>query len=224
MDITEARLAADVLEARVADRTAALRQAVDALRAEALDREQTEAALRQSQKMEAVGQLTGGIAHDFNNMLQVISGSLELTDKRIGQGRVDEAGDFVDTARQTVTRAAALTNRLLAFARRQALQPRAVEPDDLIEGLVDLIRRTTGSGITVELNRGDGIWTVLCDPNQLENVLLNLAINARDAMPNGGRLIIGTKDVSLSEADVAGQEGTRPGDYVEIRLPTPVRA
>jgi len=218
VDITEARLAADVLEARVAERTAALSQAVDALHVEALEREQTEAALRQSQKMEAVGQLTGGIAHDFNNMLQAIGGSLELMRRRIGQGRLDEAGEFVDAARQMVKRAAALTNRLLAFARRQTLQPRAVEPDDLIEGMADLIRRTTGSGIAVEFNMGDGIWTVLCDPNQLENVLLNLAINARDAMPEGGRLIIGTKDVSLSETDVAGHEEAKHGDYVEISV------
>jgi len=165
-----------------------------------------------------VGQLTGGIAHDFNNMLQAIGGSLELMRRRIGQGRLDEAGEFVDAARQMVKRAAALTNRLLAFARRQTLQPRAVEPDDLIEGMADLIRRTTGSGIAVEFNMGDGIWTVLCDPNQLENVLLNLAINARDAMPEGGRLIIGTKDVSLSETDVAGHEEAKHGDYVEISV------
>ncbi len=202
----------------MAERTAALSQAVDALHAEALEREQTEAALRRSQKMEAVGQLTGGIAHDFNNMLQAIGGSLELMRRRIGQGRIDEAGQFVDAARQMVKRAAALTNRLLAFARRQTLQPHAVKPDDLIEGMADLIRRTTGSGIAVELRMGDGIWTVLCDPNQLENVLLNLAINARDAMPEGGRLTIGTQDVSLSETDVAGQEEARPGDYVEISV------
>ena len=218
VDITEARLAADVLEARVAERTAALTQAVDALHAEALERGQTEAALRQSQKMEAVGQLTGGLAHDFNNMLQAIGGSLELMRRRIGQGRAEEAGQFVDTARQTVGRAAALTHRLLAFARRQALQPRAVEPNDLITGVADLIRRTTGPGISVELRLGAGIWTVLCDPNQLENVLLNLAINARDAMPDGGRLTIGTRDVSLSDADVSGHEEARPGDYVEISV------
>ncbi len=218
LDITAIRLAADVLEARVAERTAALTQAVDALHAEALEREQTEAALRQSQKMEAVGQLTGGLAHDFNNMLQAIGGSLELMRRRIGQGRTDEAGQFVDAARQTVQRAAALTHRLLAFARRQALQPRAVEPNDLITGIADLIRRTTGPGITVELCMGGGIWTVLCDPNQLENVLLNLAINARDAMPGGGTLTIGTKDVSLSDADVASHEEARPGDYVEISV------
>jgi PAS domain S-box-containing protein len=218
VDITEARLATDALEARVAERTAALTQAVDALHTEALEREEAEAALRQSQKMEAVGQLTGGIAHDFNNMLQAIGGSLELMRRRISQGRADEAEQFVDAARQTVGRAAALTNRLLAFARRQALQPRNVEPDTLIEGMAELIRRTTGSSITVELRKHDGIWTVLCDPNQLENVLLNLAINARDAMPEGGRLIIGTSDVRLSEADVAGHEGASPGDYVEISV------
>jgi len=218
VDITEARLAADVLEARVAERTATLTQAVDALHAEALEREQTEAALRQSQKMEAVGQLTGGIAHDFNNMLQAIGGSLELMRRRIGQGRFDEAGQFVDAARQTVKRAAALTNRLLAFARRQALQPRAVEPDHLIEGMADLIRQTMGSGIAVELGVDDGIWTVLCDPNQMENVLLNLAINARDAMPDGGRLSIGARNLSLSEAEIAGHGDARPGDYVEISV------
>ncbi len=218
LDITEARLAADVLEARVAERTAALTQAVDALHAEALEREQTEAALRQSQKMEAVGQLTGGLAHDFNNMLQAIGGSLELMRRRIGQGRTEEAGQFVDAARQTVQRAAALTHRLLAFARRQALQPRPVEPNDLVTGIADLIRRTTGPGIAVELRLGQGIWTVLCDPNQLENVLLNLAINARDAMPEGGKLTIGTEDVRLSDADVAGHEEARPGDYVEISV------
>jgi len=111
-----------------------------------------------------------------------------------------------------------LTNRLLAFARRQTLQPRAVEPGDLIEGMADLIRQTTGPGIAVELRMGDGTWTVLCDPNQLENVLLNLVINARDAMPVGGRLTIDTQDVSLSEADVAGQQEARPGDYVEISV------
>ncbi len=218
VDITEARLATDALEARVAERTAALTQAVDALHTEALEREQAEAALRQSQKMEAVGQLTGGIAHDFNNMLQAIGGSLELMHRRIAQGRVDEVGPFVETARQTVERAAALTSRLLAFARRQSLQPRDVEPDKLIEGMAELIRRTTGPGIAVELRPGDRSWAVSCDPNQLENVLLNLAINARDAMPEGGRLTISTSDLQLLEPDVAGQDGARPGDYVEIAV------
>ncbi len=177
-----------------------------------------EALLRQSQKMEAVGQLTGGIAHDFNNMLQAIGGSLEMMERRIGQGRSSEAEQFVDAARKTVERAAALTHRLLAFARRQPLQPRSVEPDELIAGMEELIRRTMGPGVTIELRMNDGVWTVLCDPNQLENVLLNLTINARDAMPDGGRLTIATNDVTLSEADVVGQEGARPGAYVEISV------
>ena len=194
----------ETLEARVEERTAELMAA--------------EATLRQAQKMEAVGQLTGGIAHDFNNMLQAIGGSLELVQRRIGRGRAEEADQFAEAARKTVERAAALTHRLLAFARRQMLQPRAIEPDTLIEGIAELIRRTVGRTITVELRMGNGIWTVLCDPNQLENVLLNLAINARDAMPEGGMLTIGTEDVGLGAADVAGQEGAEPGDYVEIAV------
>ncbi len=162
------------LETRVAERTAELMAAEDTL--------------RQSQKMEAVGQLTGGIAHDFNNMLQGIAGALDLMQRRIGQGRAEEAGHYGDAARKTVERAAALTHRLLAFARRQTLQPRSVEPDTLIEGMAELIRRTVGPAIMVELRPGDGIWCVLCDPSQLENALLNLAVNARDAMaqPSSG--------------------------------------
>ena len=208
----------ETLEARVAERTAALSQAVDALHAEALERTQAEDALRQAQKMEAVGQLTGGIAHDFNNMLQAIDGALEMLWRRIEQGRAAEASRYVQAARGTVERAAALTNRLLAFARRQTLHPKPVELNKLIEGTAELIRRTMGPDVTVELRLGDGAWTVLCDPNQVENALLNLAINARDAMPGSGRLTICTGDVRLSEADVAKQEGAEPGDYVEIAV------
>jgi PAS domain S-box-containing protein len=208
----------ETLEARVAERTAALTQAVDALHAEALERTQAEAALRQSQKMEAVGQLTGGIAHDFNNMLQGISGSLELMRRRVAQGRAEEVARYVEGASATVERAAALTNRLLAFARRQALQPRLVDPNELIRGMAELIRRTVGPGVAVDLRLGDGAWSVLCDPNQLENVLLNLAINARDAMPEGGRLTIETAGMHLTRADVAGQDGAKPGDYVKIGI------
>jgi len=207
------REANETLEARVSERTAELRQAVAALHAEVLERERAEATLRHSQKMEVVGQLTGGIAHDFNNMLQAIDGSLELIQKRIRQGRNDEAGQFADAARRTAARAAALTHRLLAFARRQVLQPRAIEPDSLIEGMADLIRRTVGPGISVELLPGDGPWTVLCDPSQLESALLNLAINARDAMQAGGRLTISTADVRLSAGSL---DGVAPGRYVEI--------
>ena len=218
VDITEARLAAEALEARVAARTAELHQAVDALHAEALERERAEEALRQSQKIEAVGQLTGGIAHDFNNMLQAIGGSLEMLGHRVEQGRAAEAARYVESARKTVERAAALTHRLLAFARRQVLQSEPVEPDALVESMAELVRRTVGPGIEVQLRLGGGLWTVLCDRSQLENALLNLAINARDAMPKGGRLTIATADTHLAEADVAGQEGAVPGEYVEITV------
>jgi PAS domain S-box-containing protein len=204
VDITEARLATDELEQRVAERTAELMAA--------------EETLRQAQKMEAVGQLTGGIAHDFNNMLQGISGGLDLMQQRIAQGRAAEVGRFVDATRQTVQRAAALTHRLLAFARRQTLDTKPVNADDLAQGMEELIRRTVGPEIQVELRLRDGSWAVQCDPNQLENVLLNLAINARDAMPKGGRLTIGTRHARLSAADVAHEEGTEPGDYVEVAV------
>ena len=198
------RDANEALEARVAERTADLIQAADAL--------------HQSQKMEAVGQLTGGIAHDFNNMLQAIGGNLDMLRRRLAQGRTADAERYAEGARKTVERAASLTQRLLAFARRQTLQPLPVEPDELVGGMADLVRRTVGPGITVELHLNDGVWSVLCDPGQLENVLLNLAINARDAMPDGGTLAIRTADVHLAAADVVGQDGAEPGEYVEISV------
>ncbi len=225
IDITERKRAEaalrrlnETLEARVAERTAALSRTLERLHQEMQERERAEEALRQAQKMEAIGQLTGGIAHDFNNMLQVIGSNLEMLQRRVEQGRTAEVRHYTAAMSKTVERAAALAHRLLAFARRQTLQPRDVEPDALIEDMEDLIRRTVGPGITVELRNADGIWTVLCDPNQLENALLNLAINARDAMPDGGRLTISTEDVHLSEADVAGQDDADPGDYVEIAV------
>jgi signal transduction histidine kinase/ActR/RegA family two-component response regulator len=207
------------LEALVVTRGKELEDANAELRAEIAARETIESTLRQSQKMEAIGQLTGGIAHDFNNMLQAIGGSMELAQRRIAQGRMDEAGRHTDSVRQTVERAAALTNRLLAFARRQPLQPRAVQLDDLILGMEELLRRTLGSAsaaISFDLRLQDGGWSVLCDPNQLESALLNITINARDAMPNGGSLVISTSQVSLSAADLAGQQGVEPGEYVEL--------
>ena len=211
-----ARSSAD-LERLVAQRTAALMQAVDALHAEALERLQAEEALRQAQKMEAVGQLTGGIAHDFNNMLQGISSSIELVQRRAEQGRMAEADRHIESALKSVDRAAALTGRLLAFARRQASQAVPVSPDALILGMKDLIRRAVRLSVEVELQAGSA-WTVLCDPNQLENALLNLAINAGDAMPGGGRLVISTRQVHLDGADVAGHESARPGDHTEIAV------
>ncbi|MDP9095886.1 MAG: PAS domain S-box protein, partial [Pseudomonadota bacterium] len=189
----------------------AKRQTEKALRA-------SEEHLRQSQKMEAVGQLTGGIAHDFNNMLQGIGGCLDLIDRRIEQGRIGETGPYVAAARQSVERAAKLTQRMLAFARRQSLKPAPVEPDALMRGMADLIRRTIGPAIQLKLNLHDGVWCALCDANQLENSVLNLAINARDAMPGGGTLTISTWDRRLTAADLTDQAGHSPGDYVEIAV------
>ncbi len=185
---------------------------------ESEERRKAEESFRQARKMEAVGQLTGGIAHDFNNMLQAISGSLELIDRRIAQDRAGDAARFVNSARKTVERASALTGRLLAFARRQSLQPRPVLPDALIEGLADLFRQTVGVGVAVELDLEAKDWMVQCDPSQLENALLNLVINARDAMPEGGRLLIATRSVRLTDTEVAGQEGARAGEHVEVSV------
>jgi len=174
--------------------------------------------LHQSQKMETMGQLTGGIAHDFNNLLQGVGSNLDMVRLCLQQGRVAEAGHYVDTAHKGVDRAAALALRLLAFARREQLQPCPVDPDALISGLGELIERTMGPMIEVELRLHDGVWPVLCDPSRLESAVLNLAINARDAMPEGGRLTIGTRDIQQSDADLAGQDEAMPGDYVEIAV------
>jgi PAS domain S-box-containing protein len=175
-----------------------------------------EDALRQSQKMEAVGQLTGGIAHDFNNLLQGITGSLDLVQKRIAQGRLDELDRFVRGAVGSAKRAAALTHRLLAFSRRQPLDPRAVRANPLVASMEDLLRRTLGERIELELVLAGGLWLTRCDPNQLESAILNLAINARDAMPHGGRLVIETCNAHLDSAYAARQRDVRPGQYVCI--------
>ena len=200
----------------LAMRTRELAEARERLQVESAERERVEDAFRQSRKMEAIGQLTGGIAHDFNNMLQVFSSGLELMTRRIEQGRGEEALRFVNSARKTVEHASALTNRLLSFARRQTLQPRPIVLDEVVKGMADLLQHTVGTDIQVELALHDRAWTVLCDLHQLENVLLNLVINARDAMPEGGRLTIGTRHVLRENIDVAGHEGASPGDYVEV--------
>jgi signal transduction histidine kinase/ActR/RegA family two-component response regulator len=174
--IAELRALTSQLEQRVAERTAELMRA--------------EEALRQSQKMEAVGQLTGGLAHDFNNLLAGISGSLELMALRLSQGRKADVDRYMDAAQGATRRAAALTHRLLAFSRRQTLAPRPTDIGALVAGMTDLIRRTVGPAITVETEAADDLWTVLIDAPQLENALLNLCINARDAMPEGGRIAI----------------------------------
>jgi PAS domain S-box-containing protein len=175
--------------------------------------------LRQSQKMEAVGQLTGGIAHDFNNLLAAISGSLELLQRRVEAGRFDGLQRYTASAMTAAQRAASLTQRLLAFARRQPLDPKRVEANRLIADMDDLLRRTLGPGIDLEIVLAGGLWPTLCDANQLESAILNLAINARDAMPDGGRLTIETGNAFLDEAYARSQGGeVRPGQYVMISI------
>ncbi|SAL11141.1 PAS/PAC sensor hybrid histidine kinase [Caballeronia peredens] len=168
----------ETLEQRVAERTAELMRA--------------EEQLLQSQKMEAVGQLTGGLAHDFNNLLAGVSGSLQLLSIRLSQGRVADVDKYVVAAQGAVRRAAALTHRLLAFSRRQTLDARPTDVNALVNGMTDLIQRTVGPGIRVEAVGATGLWPALVDSGQLENALLNLCINARDAMPDGGRITIET--------------------------------
>ena len=173
--------------------------------------------LRQSQKMEAVGQLTGGIAHDFNNLLMAISGSLELLSNRLIQGRYKEAERYIVTAQSATKRAAALTHRLLAFARRQSLEPKPTNINRLVADMGELIRRTVGPSIKMEVVGAADLWTSEVDPNQLENALLNLCINARDAMPEGGSLMIETNNQWLDER-AARDRDVPAGQYVTLSV------
>jgi PAS domain S-box-containing protein len=175
----------------------------------------TEEALLQSQKMEAVGQLTGGIAHDFNNLLTGIVGSLDLLQTRLDQGRTDNVARYIKAAMTSANRAAALTHRLLAFARRQPLIPKSVDANQLVVSLEDLLRRTIGETIDLEIVAANDLWLTLCDAHQLESALLNLAINARDAMRDGGKLTISTANVRL-DGVTAGTPALSPGDYISI--------
>ena len=208
------------LEASVAERTRELVEANDKLRTEAEQRERIEEDLRQSQKMEAVGQLTGGLAHDFNNLLAGISGSLEMMSMRMAQGRMTELGRYIEAALSAVGRAAALTHRLLAFSRRQTLDPKPIGVDRLVGSMEDLFRRTVGPSIQLETKLAGELWPVLCDPNQLENALLNLVINACDAMPDGGHLAIETANVVLDEKRSASSDeplvSVPAGEYVAL--------
>ena len=211
------------LEAMVAERTRELVEANDKLRTEAEERERIAEELRQAHKMEAVGQLTGGLAHDFNNLLAGISGSLEMIRLRTAQGRMTELGRYIEAALSSVGRAAALTHRLLAFSRRQTLDPKPIRVDGLVGSMEDLFRRTVGPSIQIETKlAAGGLWPVLCDPNQLENALLNLVINACDAMPDGGHLAIETANVALDEKGAASSDeplrNVPPGEYVTVSV------
>jgi PAS domain S-box-containing protein len=179
------------------------------------ERQNLEEQLRQAQKMEAVGQLTGGLAHDFNNLLQGITGALERVQYRLSEGRSHDVGRFVQAALDSAHRAAALTHRLLAFSRRQTLDPRPADTNRLISGMHELISRTMGPEVTVQVVGAIGLWPVLVDASQLENALLNLCINARDAMPNGGNLIIETANKWLDERASRDRE-LAPGQYVSL--------
>ncbi len=174
-----------------------------------------EEALRQSQKMEAVGQLTGGLAHDFNNLLTGIMGSMELVKERLSQGRLAEVDRFLVAAQAASRRAAALTHRLLAFSRQQTLDPKPTDVNRLVIGMEELIRRTVGPQIALEVVTAGGLWTALIDAPQLESSLLNLCINARDAMPDGGRITIETANKWLDET-AARERDLAPGQYLSV--------
>uniref|UniRef100_UPI0025E4B06F PAS domain-containing sensor histidine kinase n=1 Tax=Phenylobacterium sp. TaxID=1871053 RepID=UPI0025E4B06F len=210
----ELRRLNETLEARVAERTEALAEALARLQKEGQEREAIQDALRQAQKMEAVGQLTGGIAHDFNNLLTGVLGSIDLLQKRLAQGRMTDVDRYAATAEGAAKRAAALTHRLLAFSRRQPLDPRAVDANRLVGSMEDLLRRTLGEKVELEVVRAAGLWTTLCDPHQLESAILNLAINSRDAMPDGGKLTIESCNAHLDNAYTARERAVKPGQYV----------
>ncbi|KPU60593.1 sensory box protein [Pseudomonas fluorescens] len=208
----------ETLEERVAARTRQLAEANERLQNEMFERERAEDALRHAQKMEAVGQLTGGIAHDFNNMLTGIIGSLDLMQRYIADGRVSEIGRFTEAAVSSANRAAALTHRLLAFSRRQSLNRKPLNPNELIHSLEELLSRTKGDHIELKLQLAENIWRVNTDVSQLENALLNLVINARDAMHEGGELQIETANVYLDGGDLTTLEPVKAGDYVMIAV------
>ncbi|MEE8499648.1 MAG: PAS domain S-box protein, partial [Kiloniellales bacterium] len=172
---------------------------------------ESEARLRQAQKMEAIGQLTGGVAHDFNNLLAVIMGNAEILADRIGETD-PQLGPILRATR----RGAELTDRLLAFSRRQALAPKSVDLDELVLGMTDLLARTLGETILVTASKTPGLWRAAADPGQLENALVNLAINARDAMPEGGKLVIETVNMPLRDSAVATRHGVSTGEYVSL--------
>jgi PAS domain S-box-containing protein len=179
---------------------------------ELTERRAAEEQFRQAQKMEAVGQLTGGLAHDFNNLLTGIIGNLELLGIRLAQGRIKDLDRYVAAGQGAATRAAALTHRLLAFSRRQMLEPKPTDINRLVAGMEELIRRTVGPEIAVEVMAAGELWSTLVDQNQLESALLNLCINARDAMPDGGRLKIKTGN-KVTGVDRARNPPLQPGMF-----------
>ena len=194
----------ETLEQQVEERTAQLRH--------------NEEALRQSQKMEAVGQLTGGIAHDFNNMLTGIIGSLELIRRRLARGRTEDLDSLIDLGVTSANRAAGLTHRLLAFSRRQSLDSKAVQMNTLVLSMGELLQRSLNESIHLEMRLDENLWVAEADPNQLESALLNLVINARDAMPDGGKLVVETSNQVLHRDFTEAYSNLEPGDYVMLSV------
>ncbi len=219
-ELLEARRAAEAATEELRELT----QTLEARVAEAVaERMQAEAALRQAQKMEAIGQLTGGVAHDFNNLLTVILGGLETIGRQLERLPPSAEAERIERSVRMAThgaeRAATLTARLLAFARRQPLDPKPIDAGRLVTNLADLLQRTLGETIDLETVAGAGLWRTQADPNELENALVNLAVNARDAMPGGGRLTIETSNAHLDETYVAQlAEPVEPGQYVLIAV------
>jgi signal transduction histidine kinase/ActR/RegA family two-component response regulator len=194
----------ETLEARIAARTAELEDAHEQL--------------HQAQKMEAVGQLTGGIAHDFNNLLAGMVGNIDMMKIRLSQGKTTDLSRYMDSAMSSIDRAAALTHRLLAFSRRQTLDPKPTDINQLIKSMEELLQRTVGPAIDVNMVLCDGLWRTLCDSNQLENALLNLVINACDAMPEGGKLTIETGNSDLKSWSGSRDAGVLQTEYVTVSV------
>ena len=213
----QVRASRGMLEAKVTERTRELELTNTELTEQMSAREKAEGQLRQIQKMEAVGQLTGGIAHDFNNMLAIVISSLGLLKRRLERGDQDVAR-FADSALDGARRAATLTSRLLAFARQQPLAPEVLEVNRLVSGMSELLQRAIGQTVKIETVLGAGLWRAFADSAQLESTVLNLCVNARDAMPEGGRLTVETSNAFLDEAYVATESGVLSGQYVQISV------
>ena len=211
VDVTATRAARALLEHRVAERTAELHEEME-------NRARVEAALRQSQKMEAVGQLTGGIAHDFNNLLTGVTGSLDIMKRRIASGRIGELDRFMDAAVTSAQRAAALTSRLLSFSRRQSLDSKSLDINALVKSLEDLVARTISEKVRLAVVLGADLPRGTADANQLENAILNLSINARDAMPDGGALTIETSTAVVDESFAVARPDYPMGRYVVVAI------
>lgn len=196
------------------------RRTAEALAEQMAAREEMEQQVRQMQKMESIGQLTGGIAHDFNNMLAIVIGSLDLAERQLerNSGDIGKLRRTIENAREGAERAASLTSRLLAFSRQQPLAPVALDANRLVSGMSELLRRTLGEQVSVEAVLAGGLWKTYADAGQLENAILNLAVNARDAMPTGGRLTIETANAYLDDDYARFRGDVQPGQYVQIGI------